>query len=65
MQDSLFSWLRRLRWSCFEGNAKLEGLTTQLNLTGNTYNVALVRMKAHPQRDGSFMLATSRLCFMS
>jgi hypothetical protein len=24
------------------GNAKLEGLTTQLNLTGNKYNIALV-----------------------
>lgn len=26
-----------------KGNAKLEGLITQLNLTGNKYNVALVR----------------------
>lgn len=26
------------------GNAKLQGLTTQLNLTGNKYNVALVRL---------------------
>ena len=25
------------------GNAKLQGLTTQLNLTGNKYNIALVR----------------------
>nr|GAT49245.1 predicted protein [Mycena chlorophos] len=26
------------------GNAKLDGLTTQLNLTGNKYNIALVRL---------------------
>ena len=25
------------------GNAKLEGLVTQLNLTGNKYNIVLVR----------------------
>ena len=26
------------------GNAKLQGLTTQLELTGNKYNIALVRI---------------------
>lgn len=29
--------------SMIQGNAKLQGLTEQLHLTGNRYNVALVR----------------------
>ena len=41
-----------LHWSCFHtkhsiltlfsGNAKLEGMVTQLDLTGDRYNIALV-----------------------
>ena len=36
----LQSYSRRL--SCLTGNAKLQGLVTQLDLTGNRYNIALV-----------------------
>ena len=30
------------------GNAKLQGLTTQLHLTGHKYNIALVRFRIVP-----------------
>ena len=33
---------RRLIPDVTAGNAKLQGLTTQLDLTGNKYNIALV-----------------------
>jgi hypothetical protein len=33
----------KLLSDAWSGNAKLQGLTTQLNLTGHEYNIALVR----------------------
>ena len=44
--ESPYWSVRRILWGTythFVGNAKLQGLLTQLDLTGNKYNIALVR----------------------
>ncbi|KAI9068183.1 MFS general substrate transporter [Trametes sanguinea] len=43
------------------GNAKLEGLITQLDLTGGRYNVALVSLRSHTW----FSLILSSMCLQS
>ena len=51
LTGNIGTFTRRLsRWALFyqtrfdQGNARLDGLLTQLNLTGNKYNIALVRL---------------------
>lgn len=57
-------------WSTFgrltlsKGNAKLDGLLTQLDLTGNRYNIALVRSYL-PSCAGASYNSNYRPCFSS